>query len=127
MYCNNLGTDSFPLAEIVSDGVLIKTSQDALDVMAEVGFSNMVLRTYHFEPDFFDLSSRKLGDILQKWTNYGVKVAIIGYFTTYPSKVLKQFISESNRANQYLFVSNLEVVKRRWLGSSKHNNQNIQT
>ncbi len=44
--------------------------------------------------DFFDLSTRLAGEILQKFINYHVKIAIIGDFSIYTSKSLKDFIYE---------------------------------
>jgi hypothetical protein len=114
MQINHLDSFQFPVIDIVTDEVLIKTPQDVLDLLGEVGFSNLVLHDYNFEADFFDLSTKKLGDILQKFTNYHVKVAIIGDFEKYPSKVLKQFIYESNKVGDYLFVANMDEVKKRW-------------
>lgn len=115
MQINDIGNDYFPLVEIVSGKVLVRTTQDALDLMGEVGFFNMVLYDHNFEPEFFDLSSGKLGQILQIFTNYRVKVAIVGNFKKYPSKVLGQFIFESNKVGNYLFVDDLEAIKQRWI------------
>ena len=42
------------------------------------------------------------GEILQKFSNYRVRLAIVGDFTPYSSKSIKDFIYESNkkRTNQ---------------------------
>ena len=110
----NHRTGSFEFVELISVEILIKTTQDALDVMGNTQATAIVLHSHNFEPDFFDLSTKKLGDILQKFSNYQVKLAIIGNFDQYPSKVLKDFIYESNRYGDYLFVSSLDEVKKRW-------------
>lgn len=101
-------------AHFISDEVLVRNEQDALDLLGEVDAQTIILHTHNFDPDFFDLSTRKLGDVLQKFTNYGIRMAVIGDFSVYPSVILPQFIAESNRHKQYIFVSSLEEVERIW-------------
>jgi hypothetical protein len=99
---------------LISDEVLIRTEQDALDLMGNTNSQTIILHDYNFEPDFFDLSSHKLGAILQKFTNYQVRLAVIGDFTKYPSRVLPDFIRESNRHKEYIFVGSVDEVKAIW-------------
>lgn len=99
---------------VVSDAVLVRSTQDMLDLMSEVDASHIIMHDYNFEPDVFDLSTKKLGEVLQKCANYGVKLAVIGDFRIYPSKVLAQFIRESNTIGNYIFVLTTEAVKERW-------------
>ena len=54
--------------------------------------------------DFFDLSTKIAGGILQKLINYKMKLAIIGDFYAYESKALKDFIHECNTGNNIFFV-----------------------
>lgn len=44
------------------------------------------------------------GDILQKFVNYGIKLAIFGDFSKYTSKPLKDFIYECNQGKDVFFV-----------------------
>jgi len=102
------------IVEIISNEVIIKNIQDALDLMANSPSDHIILHDYNFEKNFFDLSTKQLGEILQKFTNYFVKLAIIGDFNKYPSKILKDFIYESNKNKDYLFVSSIEEIKTIW-------------
>ena len=102
------------ISEIVSNKILIKNVEDALGIIGNAGTDYMILYDYNFEPDFFDLSTRKLGEILQKFTTYYRKLAIIGDFDKYPSKTLKDFIYESNKYGDYLFVKSIDEVIKRW-------------
>ncbi len=53
------------------------------------------------------------GEILQKFINYHAKLAIIGDFSGYTSKPLKDFIYESNNGKDVFFVgSEQEAVER---------------
>lgn len=112
MKITNLQTDK--VVYIESDQVLISGSQDILDLMGETEFQDIVLHDYNFSSDFFDLSTKTLGDVLQKLTNYQVRLAVIGDFKNYPSATLTDFIRESNKQHKYIFVSSLSEVKNSW-------------
>jgi hypothetical protein len=99
------------LAVIVSDETIIRETQDALDLMAESsnqGSGKIILHEKNLISDFFDLRSGIAGEILQKFTNYQVQVAIIGDFSKYSSKNMKDFIFESNRHGRINFVNSIE-------------------
>lgn len=55
--------------------------------------------------DFFILSTGIAGEILQKFINYHLKIAIVGDYSRYTSKPLKDFIYESNNGNSILFCA----------------------
>lgn len=96
------------IAEIISEMVIITEVQDALDLMAECDYrgSRMImLRKENITPDFFDLKTGIAGEILQKFSNYDVRLAIIGDFNEYKSKALRDFIYESNKAGRVCFVA----------------------
>ena len=84
-------------------------SKIALDFIAsvhyETGCNRIVLNKTAISQDFFDLSTRIAGSILQKFINYNTKLAIVGDFSTYTSKPLKYFMYESNKGNNIFFVS----------------------
>lgn len=90
----------------------IHSVEDALDLMANaryLGNSNhLVCFKESLHEDFFDLKTRLAGDILQKFSNYNVCLAIVGDFSMYTSKALKDFIHESNKGKRVCWVSNLE-------------------
>lgn len=102
------------ISEIISKDVLIKNTQDALDIIGNAPSEYIVLYEHNFEKDFFDLNTRKLGEVLQKFTNYRIKLAIIGAFDKYQSESLKDFIYETNKHGEYLFVSSMDNVVTRW-------------
>jgi hypothetical protein len=58
-------------------------------------------------PDFFDLKSGLAGEILQKFSNYRVKLALAGDFSEIRSKSLKDFIRECNRGKTIFFVNSI--------------------
>lgn len=99
------------VAVIEGEGVIVKDVQDALDLMATVqyetdGCNKLLIGKQYVTEEFFDLKTKLAGDILQKYTNYGVKLAIIGDFSVYDSKSLRDFIYESNQGRQVFFLPN---------------------
>lgn len=104
------------IAKVQSDDIVIHETQDALDLMADanyLGADKVILRDIQIIPDFFDLKTRFAGEILQKFSQYRVQLAIVGDFTKYKSKSLKDFIFESNRLGHICFVASLEEAKTR--------------
>ena len=58
--------------------------------------------------DFSILSKGVAGEILQKYVNYGGRIAIYGDYSHYASKPLKDFIYESNKGKDVFFVATQE-------------------
>ena len=104
--------NGIPIAVISGEELLIQDVGSALDLMAQVkyesGSSRFVISKEAITEDFFRLSTRLAGEVLQKFVNYGVKMAVIGDFSGYTSKPLKDFIYESNHGSDFYFVSDLQ-------------------
>ena len=100
------------IAQVESDEVLITDVQSALDLMAtvryETGADRMILPKAALDERFFVLSSGLAGDILQKFVNYQLVVAIVGNYSGYMSKPLRDFIYESNNGSHVFFVPTVE-------------------
>lgn len=108
-------TDAFAL--IQSDQMLIHDAQEALQIMMDChyqGASALILKATNFHPDFFDLKTGLAGDILQKFSNYDKRLAIVGDFFNYTSQSLRDFMYESNKAGRVLFVATIEEAKEKW-------------
>jgi hypothetical protein len=74
----------------------------------ETGCDRLIFDKAAFAEPFFILSSGLAGEILQKFVNYRLKVAIVGDYSQYTSKPLHDFIRESNRGRDVFFVSTIE-------------------
>jgi hypothetical protein len=96
------------IAEVAVTGKMIRNAQDFLDMAGNIPTRNVILGKELLDETFFDLSSLVAGEILQKVSNYGMKLAIVGDFTKYVSKSLRDFIYESNNTGQVVFVSTVE-------------------
>ncbi len=99
-------------AIISSDEPLITDAQSALDVLMaakyDAGTKNIVISKELIVEDFFILSTGLAGEILQKYINYGGRIAIYGDYSHYTSKPLHDFIYESNKGKDVFFVGTQE-------------------
>ena len=74
---------------------------------------NIAVRKEMFTEDFFDLSSGLVSEIAHKLDNNDFRLAIIGDFSGYSSKPIKDFIDESNMGRHLVFVADEnEAIKR---------------
>jgi hypothetical protein len=99
------------VAEIRSERIVINEVQDALDLMADCGYrgaNSMIIHEKNLVPEFFELKTRIAGEILQKFSNYRVRLAIVGDFSKYTSKSLRDFIFESNKQGRVIFTGSVE-------------------
>lgn len=53
------------------------------------------------------------GEILKKFSTYSIQLAIIGDFSKYKSKSLRDFILESNKYGRINFVRSFEEAKEK--------------
>ncbi|MDQ3111088.1 MAG: DUF4180 domain-containing protein [Bacteroidota bacterium] len=96
------------IAEVISDDIIIKTTEDGLDLLGNLyyqDFDKIIVHAKNITPDFFDLKTGIAGEILQKFSNYRVRLALVGDFTQYPGASIKDFIFESNKAGHINFVN----------------------
>lgn len=93
------------------------TTQDALDLIASISYnenSNHIVMSEKSIPDkFFDLKTGFAGEILQKFVQYNMKVAIVGDFSKYKSKAFRDFRYECNNGNQIFFTETEDEALRR--------------
>lgn len=94
---------------VESDEPVITDAQSAIDLLMsaqyDVGSKDIVIPKQLVVEDFFILSTGLAGEILQKYVNYGGRMAIYGDYSRYTSKPLKDFMYESNKGRDFFFVS----------------------
>jgi hypothetical protein len=114
--------NGFCIAELISDKIEINDSQDVLDIMANCSFQGarkIIIHEMNVITDFFDLKTGIAGEILQKFSTYNVKLAIVGDFSKYPSKSLRDFIYESNKIGRINFVNTVNQAKEALVKNEK--------
>jgi hypothetical protein len=99
------------IAEIDVDGIFINSEQDAIDLLGNLyyqGYDKVILFKENITPEFFDLKTGIAGNILQKFSNYQFRLAIVGDFSEYNSKSLTDFIYECNKIGHLNFLSSVD-------------------
>ena len=85
----------------------------AMSAKYETGADRLAIDKRVVAEDFFILSTGMAGEILQKFINYHVKAAIWGDYARYTSKPMKDFIYESNKGRDFIFVETKEEALRK--------------
>ena len=97
---------------LIDKSVKINTVQDLLDLFAtadyEHGCSGLIVNKESLNEDFFDLETRVAGELLQKCSNYRMRFAVVGDFSGYTSRSLRDFIFECNRGTLVFFKSTVD-------------------
>lgn len=117
MRINVISGNTADVANVIAEEKIITDGQSAIDLMMTVkyktGIKNIAISKNLLTDKFFILSNGIAGEILQKFINYGFKIAIYGDYSKYTSKPLKDFIYESNNGKDVFFTDNLENAIRK--------------
>lgn len=108
--------NSVVVAELFPGSGLITTPDDMLDIIVEAGYNDsggVIIYDNNLHPDFFELKSGLAGEILQKFSNYRMRLAIIGDFSGFKSRSFMDFIRESNNRGIICFVDSLDIALAR--------------
>ena len=90
-------------------GPLVGTEQSALDLIGECfgsGVELVAIPLSRLDPDFLRLGSGLAGAFIEKMQQYRLRVAIVGDIEARVSRSepLRDFVAETNRRGQHLFV-----------------------
>lgn len=114
MMIQRIEKNGVPCALVESGEVVIRDAQSALDLLMsakyEAGTKNIVVAQKCICEDFFILSTGLAGEILQKFVNYGARIAIYGDYSRYTSKPLHDFMRESNEGHDVFFASTKDAA-----------------
>ncbi|MEU1424184.1 DUF4180 domain-containing protein [Kitasatospora sp. NPDC005751] len=93
-----------------ADGPPVRDERDATDLIGDAfaaGAAWVVVPVERFEEDFFRLSTRIAGGIVQKFATYRLGLAVVGDISRHTdgSGPLRDFVRESNRGGQLWFLA----------------------
>lgn len=98
-------------------GPVVTTTQDALDLIgaAFLGAEAVAVPAQRLDPAFFSLGTRFAGEIMQKFVNYRLRLAVVGDISAHlaTSPALRALVDESNRADHVWFVPDLAALDDR--------------
>ena len=98
------------VAEIQAEGLVLTSVEDGLSLLGDLyyqGFDKIILHEENIVPEFFDLKTKLAGEVLQKFVQYRMPLAVVGDFSKYTSKSLRDFIYECNQGRQVNFTQEL--------------------
>ena len=98
------------VAEIQAEGLVLTSVEDGLSLLGDLyyqGFDKIILHEENIVSEFFDLKTKLAGEVLQKFVQYRMPLAVVGDFSKYTSKSLRDFIYECNQGRQVNFVQEL--------------------
>lgn len=98
------------VAEIQAEELVLTSVEDGLSLLGDLyyqGFDKIILHEENIVPEFFDLKTKLAGEVLQKFVQYRMSLAVVGNFSKYTSKSLRDFIYECNQGRQVNFVPEL--------------------
>ncbi|MEV0530639.1 DUF4180 domain-containing protein [Kitasatospora sp. NPDC050463] len=104
---------------LAADGPPVRGERDATDLIGDafaVGAAWVVVPVERFEDDFFRLSTRVAGGIVQKFATYRIGLAVVGDISrhTADSGPLRDFVRESNRGGQLWFLADEAAFEARF-------------
>lgn len=110
-----------PVLTCAPEGETIAREGDALDLIGNAGYQGaawVVVPVERFDETFFQLSTRVAGDIIQKFVQYRVGLAVIGDISrhTTDSSALRDFVRECNRGRQTWFLADIDELRERLKG-----------
>ena len=98
-------------------GPPVTTTEQALDLIgaAFAGAEMVALPADRLDPRFFSLGTRFAGEIMQKFVNYRLRLAVVGDISTHlsASSALRALVEESNSADHVWFVPDLDALDGR--------------
>jgi hypothetical protein len=103
-----------PVLVCGTDGPPVAEPQDALDLIG-AAFTRadvVALPAGRLDERFFRLRTGLAGEIMQKFVNYRIRLAIVGDISAYvaASDALRDLVTESNRGRQIWFVADLDQL-----------------
>lgn len=113
--------NTIQIAEVHAAEVQIASAAEGTDLVGSLyfqGFDAVILHAENIHPAFFDLRTGIAGEVLQKFSNYRMKLAIVGDFDDVQSSSLRDFIRESNTFGHIRFVATREDALEKLAGKS---------
>ena len=100
---------------IPAEGPLLSSGADALGLIYGDGVGDaewIAVPAARLDPAFFTLSSGVAGEFVQKFANYGLRLAIVGDISEplAQSGSLRDFVRESNRGRHVWFVADADEL-----------------
>jgi hypothetical protein len=109
-------TNGTQVAEVQSEGIIIRSAQDAADITKELlarGISRLILHGRNLCPEFWQPSNGLAEPILEEFTSKSVAVAVVEKLDQHKNERLTALIQSSALDNQVFVLDTVEMAKTR--------------
>ncbi|CDX04745.1 PadR family transcriptional regulator [Desulfitobacterium sp. LBE] len=110
-------TENKKYIELISIENRLNTENDTLDLISlcwEHELSRLMLHYTTLSEDFFDLKTGVAGGIIQKFSNYGIKIVLIVPQETMQKGRFREMTAETNKGNHFRMYESKEEAEA-WL------------
>jgi uncharacterized protein DUF4180 len=116
--CLDVSAEDVCVFHVGASGPAVRTGGDALGLIYEECAQNaewIAVPVTRLDPVFFDLRTGVAGELVQKFVNYGRRLAVVGDIRAYldVSGALCDFVGESNRGRHVWFVADEAELEAR--------------
>ena len=104
------------VAEVQSEGIMIRSARDAADITGELlarRINRLILHERNLCPEFWQPSNGLAGVILEEFASKAVVVAFVGKLDQNKSESLTALIQESDLSKQAFLLGTVELAKTR--------------
>jgi hypothetical protein len=106
------------ILELLPVGSVLQTSRDVTDLIGDAlgqQVDLVLLPTARLDDSFFELRTGFAGECIQKFVNYGLRLAIVGDLSSRvaASASLRDLVREANRGTQVWFVADHDDLASR--------------
>jgi hypothetical protein len=115
---NSFEINGMRVLDCDANGAKLRSDRDAVDLVGEALSQRcklVVVPIERLDEAFFSLKTRIAGEIIQKFVNYELGLAIVGDIASHAeaSSALRDFVLETNRGRQVWFVADRAELDRR--------------
>jgi hypothetical protein len=104
--------------DCAADGPIVRSGSEANDLIGAAWSARATLAAVplaRLDPAFLDLRSGLAGEVIQKFVNYNLRLAVVGDVSAQvaASRALRDFVYESNRGRHVWFVADMAELAAR--------------
>jgi hypothetical protein len=107
------------IAEMQSQGIIIRSARDAADIIGQLITQNidkLILHERNLAPGIWKISSGLADDILKKFADKHMALAVVGEFDKHKDENLNTFIRQANLKNDVFFTNDIVLAQNRFSG-----------
>jgi hypothetical protein len=102
------------IAEMQSEGIVVRSARDAADITRELlsrGINKLILHERNMSPEFWQPSNGLAEVVLQEFASKSIAVAFVGKLGQQKSDSLNALIQENDLHHQAFILGTVELAK----------------